>query len=221
MLARLIHDLLGKRKIMKTAERNWKENLVPGSLEREKALGELRLFLLKGVRGGLSLRPGTDRDFIEDVVQTALLRILDNLESFEGRSAFTTWALAIALRVAFSELRRRHWGNVSLEELREKGAVLPDEIDMPPNPMGTVMLNRLLTLMNQLIRTRLTPRQRDVLTAQLNSMPQDEIARQMNMTRNAVYKLAHDARKALKQGLEAAGYGSEQVRDILEGQEGR
>jgi RNA polymerase sigma-70 factor (ECF subfamily) len=54
-----------------------------------------------------------------------------------------------------------------------------------------------------------------VLLAGLNEMPQDEIARQMNITRNAVYKLGHDARKALRRAFEEAGYGIEQVRDIL------
>ena len=43
-------------------------------------------------------------------------------------------------------------------------------------------------------------------------MPQDEIARHVGSNRNAVYKLTHDARKRLKQGLEAAGYTAEDIR---------
>ncbi len=52
----------------------------------------------------------------------------------------------------------------------------------------------------------LTEKQRQTLLAELNGMPQEEIGRRMGSNRNAVYKLAHDARKRLKQGLEAAGY---------------
>jgi RNA polymerase sigma-70 factor (ECF subfamily) len=42
-------------------------------------------------------------------------------------------------------------------------------------------------------------------------MPQDEIARQLGSNRNAVYKLTHDARKRLKQGLEAAGFDADDI----------
>jgi RNA polymerase sigma-70 factor (ECF subfamily) len=202
---------------MLTPERNWPKRLALGSTHRETAIGELRIFLLKGVRSGLSGRPRTDDDFIEDVVQTALVRILDHLNGFEGRSAFTTWALAIALRVAFSELRRKHWNNISLEELREKSGSLPDEVDASPDAFESTAYNSLITLMRQLVRTKLTRHQRDVLLAELNAMPEDEIARQMGITRNAVYKVSHDARRALKRALEAEGYGIEQVRDILDG----
>jgi DNA-directed RNA polymerase specialized sigma24 family protein len=33
-----------------------------------------------------------DQAFMEDVVQQALVHILDHLEQFQGRSRFTTWA---------------------------------------------------------------------------------------------------------------------------------
>jgi RNA polymerase sigma-70 factor (ECF subfamily) len=59
-----------------------------------------------------------------------------------------------------------------------------------------------------------------MLLAELNGMPHDEIAVQMRLTRNAVYKLGHDARRALRRALEAAGYGVEEVRNVLEVQEG-
>jgi len=192
----------------------------PHSDDREAALLELRLFMLKAVRAGLSRGPGTGDDFLEDVVQTAMIRILEHLDRFEGRSAFTTWAIAIALRVAFTELRRKHWNNVSLDELREKGAFLRGEVDSGPDPHESVARHSLIALMRQLIRTQLSPHQRDMLEAELNGMPHDEIAVQMRLTRNAVYKLGHDARKALRRALEAAGYGVEEVRTVFEGQEG-
>jgi RNA polymerase sigma-70 factor (ECF subfamily) len=46
-------------------------------------------------------------------------------------------------------------------------------------------------------------------------MPQAEIAAQMGLTRNALYKLTHDARKNLKRGLEAAGIGEDEVRETF------
>ena len=201
---------------MKIPNREWPKRLASENTGREAALGELRLLLIKGLRSGLSSRPRTNEDFIEDVVQVALIRILDHLDRFEGRSAFTTWALAIAFRVAFTELRRKYWNDVSLEELREKSGSRLDEADTSPNPLESTVRKSLITLMHQLIRTKLTSRQRDVLLAELNAMPQDEIARQMSITRNAVYKLSHDARNALKRAFRAEGYTVEQVRDIFE-----
>ncbi|MGE5752908.1 MAG: RNA polymerase sigma factor, partial [Deltaproteobacteria bacterium] len=160
---------------MNMADIDWPRSLAPDSPDREAALRELRLFLLKGVRAGLSRRPGTGDDFLEDVVQTAMVRILDHLDRFEGRSAFTTWATAIALRVAFTELRRKHWNNVSLDELREKGAFLREEADSGPDPHESAARRSLITLLHQLIRSKLSPRQRDMLEAELNGMPHDEI----------------------------------------------
>ena len=43
-------------------------------------------------------------------------------------------------------------------------------------------------------------------------MPQEEIARQLGIGRNALYKLGHDARKRLKARLIAAGVTDEDVR---------
>ena len=43
-------------------------------------------------------------------------------------------------------------------------------------------------------------------------MPQEEIGRHLGITRNAVYKLGHDARKKLKHGLEASGFDAAEIR---------
>ena len=37
---------------------------------------------------------------VEEVTQETLLRVLDQLETFEGRSMFTTWVQKIAVRIA-------------------------------------------------------------------------------------------------------------------------
>ena len=60
--------------------------------------------------------------------------------------------------------------------------------------------------MRTLIQNTLSKKQRLALLAELKGMPQDEIARHIGSNRNAVYKLTHDARKRLKQELEAVGY---------------
>ncbi len=68
------------------------------------------------------------------------------------------------------------------------------------------VFSALARLIRSVIESDLTSRQRDVLFCELNGMPQEEIARQLGTNRNNVYKLFHDARKALKRALEARGY---------------
>ncbi|NJN45789.1 MAG: hypothetical protein HC808_04125 [Candidatus Competibacteraceae bacterium] len=53
------------------------------------------------------------------LVAKPLLKITDSLDSFEGRSRFTTWAQKITINSAFTELRRRRWQDLSLQEMIE------------------------------------------------------------------------------------------------------
>ena len=74
----------------------------------------------------------------------------------------------------------------------------------------------ILATMHRVLETDLTDRQRQALVAELRGMPQAEIAAQMGLTRNALYKLTHDARQKLKRGLEAAGITGDEVREAFE-----
>ena len=65
--------------------------------------------------------------------------------------------------------------------------------------------------MERVIERDLTEKQRAALLAELKGMPQADIARHLSSNRNAVYKLTYDARKRLRRGLEAAGYGGAEV----------
>ena len=175
-------------------------------------MAELREELLRNLRRGLANRPRADDSFLEDSVQESLLRVLDKLEQFNGRSRFVTWATAIAIRVALGQLRQSRWKDVSLSELApsaDSGSVdLPAEDSKPDD-----LLQRrdLIEALRESVACDLSERQRTALLAELKGMPQDEIARQLGSTRNALYKLTHDARKKLKERLEAAGYSSEDL----------
>lgn len=182
--------------------------------ERDEALAELRALIVKGLKTGLSGRAAADAAFIEDIAQVSVLRILKNLNSFEGRSKFSSWVLAIALRVAFSELRRREWKNVSLDELKERGEISDEETTTPALDGRDEEQAEMATFLREIIKTELTEKQRDVLLCELSGMPQEEIATQLGINRNAVYKLFHDARKALKRALEARGISQDTVSDL-------
>ncbi|MFN2144912.1 MAG: RNA polymerase sigma factor, partial [Anaerolineales bacterium] len=84
------------------------------------ALTDLREIILRGLRASLSNKINTDLDAItEDFAQDALLKILKSIDTFRGESRFTTWAQKIAIHVAYTELRRRRWKDISLQEIVE------------------------------------------------------------------------------------------------------
>jgi RNA polymerase sigma-70 factor (ECF subfamily) len=163
----------------------------------------------------LAGRAAADDGFIEDMAQEGVLRVIAGLSTFRGDSLFTTWAITIAVRVAFSELRRARWRDVSLERLVEDA---PAKLPTARPASGGVPEARqaILDLMQQVISTDLTDKQRYALVAELRGMPQAEIAAQMGLTRNALYKLTYDARQKLKRGLEAAGVDGDEVRTIFD-----
>jgi RNA polymerase sigma-70 factor (ECF subfamily) len=191
----------------------WQAHLGGTGPDQQAALSSLREALLGGLRRALSHRVRIGDAFLEDVVQDSLVRILERLPQFEGRSRFLTWAMSIAIRVAMSELRRQRWKEVSLDEVIA-GADLPPRrtIDDDPGPDARSEREAILDAMNEVIRNQLTVKQRAALLAELRGMPQDEIARHLGSNRNAIYKLTHDARKRLKRGLETAGFGADDIR---------
>jgi len=190
----------------------WLRHLRAGGLEQQSALEDLRESLLRGLRRALSGRARADESFLEDAVQNSLPRLLERLGQFEGRSRFLTWATAIAIRVAMSELRKHHWRDVSLDEVvADHGSAPRNAVQPGPGPEAQRERNGIFHTMHELIESGLTEKQRAALLAELRGMPMDEIARHLGSNRNAVYKLTHDARKRLKRGLEAAGYTAEDI----------
>ena len=114
----------------------WLSQLKSEGAERAAALGDLRTRLERGVffylrndRSDLSDRTSEEiEQMTQDFVQDALLKVLDNLESFRGESKFTTWATKIATRVAISELRRVRYKNYSLDHLTADGEIMPSSV---------------------------------------------------------------------------------------------
>lgn len=181
----------------------------------EPAVAELRQILRRGLRRALTSRATADDGFIEDMSQEGIMKVLGGLGTFRGDSRFTTWAISIAVRVAFTELRRARWKDVSLDQLVEDAPTrLPTA--SPTTPPSQDERQSILAQMYRVLESDLTDRQRRALVAELRGMPQAEIAAQMGLTRNALYKLTHDARQNLKRGLEAAGISGDEVREAFD-----
>ncbi len=200
--------------------RQWVAALSEPGPEQERALADLRDFLVRGLGYAMADRPQVGDADIEGFVQDALLKILDNLASFRGESRFTTWAQKIAVHEAFTELRRKRWENVSLEEMiaRYDGDFTPSVLTDPePSPEERVTQRRLLDTVKRLIVEELTDRQRRAIVAVVFAgMPTEEVARRMGTNRNALYKLMHDARQRLKHCMQVEGISLEDALTAFE-----
>jgi RNA polymerase sigma-70 factor (ECF subfamily) len=161
---------------------------------------------LGGYRGGLEANFG-------DFAQEALIKITGNLDSFRGESRFTTWAQKIAINVALTELKRRRWRDVSLQDLfaqREAADRGPADTQLTSEDLA--FQNTVLGELRRIVDEELTDRQREAVVAVLlEGMPVSEVARRMGTNQNALYKLLHDARRKLKREMEAAGLSPQEV----------
>src|SRR5215211_1962657 len=179
----------------------------------DEAFADLYDLLVRGLRVGLgSYGGGVDAD-VGDFAQEALIKITGNVDSFRGESRFTTWAQKIAMNVALTELKRRRWRDVSLQELfarREAADRGPAAPQMTPEELA--IQNMVLGELRRIIDEELTDRQREAVVAVLlEEMPISEVASRMGTNQNALYKLLHDARRKLKRQMEVAGLPPQEV----------
>ena len=188
-------------------ENNWLENL--RAADNSAAVGELRGVLLNGLRLALRDRSDVRETQLEDFAQDSLLRVLERLNQFAGRSKFTTWAHTIAINTAFTELRRKRYQDVSLDALTEAGQQLAEQTTMPANALGEEEeRTQLVETLRKAIAEKLSTKQRTAIVGELQGMPFDQIVELLGTNRNAAYKLVHDARRTLKAHLAAEGISS-------------
>lgn len=179
----------------------------------DRALADLYELLVRGLGAALGgYGSGVEANF-GDFAQEALIKITGNLDSFRGESRFTTWAQKIAMNVALTELKRRRWRDVSLQELfarREAADRGPADAQLSPEQLA--LQSTVLQELRRIIDEELTDRQREAVVAVLlEGMPISEVARRMGTNQNALYKLLHDARKKLKKRMEDTGVSLQEV----------
>ena len=185
--------------------------------ERDWALTDLRVVLVRGLKVALRgrVRQGLD-ETAEDFAQEALVKIMANLDTFRGESRFTTWAQRIAVMTASTELRRKRWRDVSLQEVLDRYGTNSGESDRladeQPTPEQLTMRSTMVATVRRFVDEELTDKQREAIVAVMfEGMPLEEAARRMGTNRNALYKLMHDARKRLKKRMEAEGLSAQDV----------
>jgi len=198
----------------------WLHDLTASGSLQESAIADLRDLLLRVAlyffSRNLNDFAGSNRDEIlqraEDCAQDALIAIMNHLSDFRGDSKFTTWAYKFAINIALMAARHERWKGVSLDELissdestfsewmmRDKSeGVTPEESSMQVEIRGIIQ---------GVIENDLTEKQRQVLFMMVfNDVPMDEVVRHLGVNRNAIYKMLHDARRKIKDGLQSRGF---------------
>jgi len=126
----------------------------------DEALADLYELLVRGLRAGLGSYGGGVDANAEDFAQEALIRITDNLGSFRGERRFTTWAQKIAMNVALTELKRRRWRDVSLQDLfARRHASNGEPADTQLSPEQLTLQNTVLQELRRMVDEELTDRQ--------------------------------------------------------------
>lgn len=197
--------------------KEWVE-LLQGSPD-ERAVKELRRLLIQGLKPALHSYVDRELDqFVEDVAQDGIIKILDNIETFRGESKFMTWAMKIAVREGLTVLRRKRWDNVSLDRIKEQGVEENTEIYSEKlagellSPESTAAQKMIVEKIGKMVQNILTDHQRRAFRARIiEDMPSFIVAEELGTNRNNLYKLLYDARKKIKNELEVQGIDPDQM----------
>jgi RNA polymerase sigma-70 factor (ECF subfamily) len=203
---------------MERTNEMWLKHLRDGSPQQAEAIEDLRQYLKRAVliylhtRSDLSHLAASElQQMSEDFIQDALLKIQASLDTFRGKSKFTTWAAKVAANHTISELRRAKWRDLSLDAITDAGTSLQEVLafDSVPgsNPDTESERRQVWQVIADVINSKLTERQRQVLVAvRVDNVPMAEVAELLDTNINNIYKLLHDARLKLKQGLQKLGW---------------
>lgn len=193
--------------------KSWLRDLRSTGNAYNQALLELRDFLMRAVlvyltrhRSDLSMWTAEDlRHFAEDMVQEAIIDIEDNLDSFRGDAKFTTWAYRFVINRAIGELRRSRYRDISYEEIQEVETAFFERLQAESSgvsPETKAEQQEMAVLLLNIIQNELTIRQRQAMVmAYFQGQSMEKVAENLNISRNALYKLLFDARQKMKAAL--------------------
>ena len=198
----------------------WLNDLNASGPSQDAAIADLRDLLLRAAlyffSRNLSDFGGLSRDEIlqraEDCAQDALIALMKHLSDFRGDSKFTTWAYKFAINIALMAARQERMKGISLDELASSSEGTFSEWLMQDKSDGIVpeqfsMQGEIRDIIQDVIEHELTEKQRRVLFMMVfNDIPMDEVVRHLGVNRNAIYKMLHDGRRKLKNGLQSRGF---------------
>jgi len=193
--------------------RRWLRRLRAAGGERDQALSELHGLFLRVAHAEAGRRRAVLPDAVAadlddlclQAADDALLAMTAKLDTFAGRSRFTTWAIKFVLLETSARLRRHAWRGrpVKLDEDAWSRLLDPAAVTAQRRLEQVELLGDL----RKAVDAALTGRQREVfMAAAVMEVPIDVLAERLGSNRNAVYKTLHDARRKLRVALADAGH---------------
>jgi RNA polymerase sigma-70 factor (ECF subfamily) len=146
-----------------------------------------------------------NREDAEDAVQTAFLDALRHLDSFQGRSRFSSWLTRIALNAALMRLRsNRRRTETSLDEIFQRDTAARFQVvEERPNPEQECSLREARVLLAKAI-DRLGPLYGEILHMfHVQELPAKEAARILGVPVGTVKARLHRARSRLSWHLQS------------------
>ncbi|WP_282606392.1 RNA polymerase sigma factor [Pelagibius sp. Alg239-R121] len=148
----------------------------------------------------------TDSD-AEDALQDAYVRAFTNLESFEGRSTFSTWLSRIVLNEALGRTRRgqrerEQFSQIQGDRLSNDDVVVPFDRDAPENPEALAERGQVRGLIEQAIN-RLPEGFRSVFVLRVvEQLSIEETAKILQIPEATVKTRTHRAKQQMKAQLQ-------------------
>lgn len=151
----------------------------------------------------------------EDAAQEAAVSVLAKLDAYRGEARFLTWAAKFGIGCALAATRRRHWRDASLDRLPDARSEL-NAAAVSRNgwerPELAAQRQEMWGIMQQVARDDLTDRQRFAFNQILiHGTDGQLVAARLGISRGALYKLLHDARRKFQTALERRGLSRDEI----------
>ena len=132
----------------------------------------------------------------EDVVQTAFLKAIQNIDSFHGDSGIYTWITKIALNVLHEELQKPERNNLSLDEILLEISEKTNESDI--NALDSLIMSEERSELYNRI-SRLNKKEQEIVNLRLREVSFREIGEKFKRSENWAKVNYHRAVKKLKE----------------------
>ena len=153
---------------------------------------------------GVAMQFMRDEPDAQEVMQDALVQVWKKIDSFEGRSAFTSWLYRVTANAALMALRKRkkHDGDVSLDALDSgAGGALLGTATAGEHPDATLLRGELGERVRAAIEELPEPYRSAVLLRDVEEFSIAEVAELTGATEAAVKSRLHRARLTLRERL--------------------
>src|SRR6201993_4359547 len=203
MLGQLPNEI-GKRAVASSCDAAADEELV-ATAKKGDELGFERLAKRHQRRiFALAFRYTRVREDAEDIVQETFQKAFVHLQTFEGKSSFSTWLTGIAINEALMSLRRRRTlQNLPAHDSNGSHGTRPgpDLADASPDPEATYLQKEEARIVSAAIRHLRPGMRRAVELRELGELSTRETAGLMGLSVAAIKGRVFHARKELGKAL--------------------